>query len=185
MTDDEIEKAIHDYVMKNTTYGEQNHKRESYSPYGLLVLGCDCQINANATQTLCRKAGLRCLIINGEAYTLGKWVSHAWNLIQLNGKWYHLDTSWDDPSPYSGVQYKYFNLTDQEIGTDHRWGDKEYPLAITHYNNVFTLDFIDKMVIKINPNIDLNNPIETKQFYSTGIIVILTLLVSLIIYRPK
>ena len=24
------------------------------------------------------------------------WDSHAWNLVQLDGKWYHVDVTWDE-----------------------------------------------------------------------------------------
>lgn len=188
MTEDEKEKAIHNYIIKNTKYDVENYRnntipRESYSPYGVLVLGCGvCQGYAEATQMLCTKAGLQCLVIHGEAYSEGNWGGHAWNLIKINGVWYHLDTTWDDPYPDRGreVQYNYFNLTDQEIGTNHRWDKSKYPAATTHYKNVFTMDLIDKIMLKINSDANLNDPEAAKQYYSAGIVVVLILLVLII-----
>ena len=29
-------------------------------------------------------------------------IDHAWNLVELDGKWYHLDATWDDPMPDQG-----------------------------------------------------------------------------------
>ena len=44
-------------------------------------------------------------------------MNHAWNLVQLDGQWYHVDVTWDDPAPdrYGQVLHDYFLVTDQEI----------------------------------------------------------------------
>ena len=41
--------------------------------------------------------------------------AHAWNIVKVDGQWYHLDTTWNDPvfSASAGdmsdyVSYKYF-----------------------------------------------------------------------------
>lgn len=188
MTDEEKEKAIHDYIVRNTKYDSENYNnktipKESYSPYGVLVLGYGvCQGYAEATQMLCEKAGLTCQVVHGEANSLEQWGGHAWNLVQINGKWYHLDTTWDDPTPDRGnrIEYDYFNLTDEEIGADHRWDKTKYPQAITHYKNTFTMDFIDKLMIKLNPHANPDDQTSAKKFYAAGIVVILILLVLLI-----
>lgn len=59
---------------------------------------------------------------------------HAWNLVKLDGKWYHLDTTWDDPLPDvpGRITYEHYNLTDDQIKTVHTW-TKSYPAAVTSF----------------------------------------------------
>ena len=40
-----------------------------------------------------------------------------WNLVLLDGEWYHLDAAWSDYEVAPG--YEYFNVTDEKILQDH------------------------------------------------------------------
>ena len=45
-----------------------------------------------------------------------------WNIVKINGDYYHLDLTWDDPvsSNSSSMSiHTYFNLTDEAIGINH------------------------------------------------------------------
>ena len=42
---------------------------------------------------------------------------HMWNVVQVEGAWYHLDATWSDSDTL--VNYKYFNVTDEMIQNDH------------------------------------------------------------------
>lgn len=55
--------------------------------------------------------------------------SHAWTLVKLNGSWYHVDTTWDDPLPDHRERHTYFCLTDAQIAGDHFWNREDYPAA--------------------------------------------------------
>jgi len=52
-------------------------------------------------------------------------VDHAWNLVKVDGSWYHVDVAWNDPSPdragYAG--HAYLLLSDNAMGS--RRGAKE------------------------------------------------------------
>lgn len=49
-------------------------------------------------------------------------MDHDWNLVQLDGKWYHLDATWDDATG-SNINYKYFLINDKQMAIDHTWED--------------------------------------------------------------
>jgi hypothetical protein len=68
---------------------------------------------------------LRCLGLDVRiAYGTGNGGLHGWNMVYLNGNWFHMDCTWDDPNNQSSnVYYTYFNLSDIEItALDHQIG---------------------------------------------------------------
>lgn len=132
MTDYEKEKAIHDYIVSCGEYGYIKGKdnAQSYRAYGILVKGKGvCQAYAEATQLLLRLAGVKSRMIVGIDKEKGE--NHAWNLVKLDGEWYHLDVTWDDPTPdkEGRVLYTYFNLDDEQMAKDHEWDTNIYPEA--------------------------------------------------------
>lgn len=137
MSDFDKEKAIHDYIVKNTRYDKENFDKgttpiESHTAYGVFVNGTAvCEGYAIAMKKMLDIANVESLIVIGKADN----VDHAWNLVKLNGQWYHADPTWDDPIyTVNGkivdiVSHKYFNLTDKEMGESHVWDKKNYPKA--------------------------------------------------------
>lgn len=131
MPDVEKLKAIYDYIALESTYTE-NTTNSPYSPYTLLTeKGGVCQAYALVAYRLLEKAGFENYFITGEA----NGIAHAWNLVQLDGAWYHFDTTWADPvfadasSVYSDyVTYNYFLVSEQTILKDHSI-DSGFPAA--------------------------------------------------------
>lgn len=94
--------------------------------------------------------GLSSILISGEGYSYERWGGHAWNLVNVDGKLYHIDTTWDDPVASDIrdlLRYKYFLIDDQTMSLNHRWERKNYPeanngclnegLDIEGYNNYY------------------------------------------------
>ncbi len=131
MNDHQKIKAIHDYVVRYLKYDLDLQKFTAYE--GLTTREAVCQGYALMTYRMLRDAGIDNLIIEGKVNN----TAHAWNLVLLDGKWYHLDTTWDDPVPDEGdrVRYTYFLLTDDQIRKDHSW-TLSYPAAATAYRDV-------------------------------------------------
>lgn len=130
MNEHEKVKAIHDYVVQNMKYDTHMKK---YTAYEAVYSGeAVCQGYALLTYRLLEQAGMKNLIVEGMAG--GQ--RHAWNLVQINGAWYHLDTTWDDPigSLPDDISYKYYLLNDQQIGKDHSWSVR-VPAASTLYRD--------------------------------------------------
>lgn len=74
-----------------------------------------CEGYAQVLQILMNRAGIPCLFVSG----LSGEVNHAWNMIQLGGKWFDVDVTYDD---VSGKYYRmyYFCLPDNEFAGNHR-----------------------------------------------------------------
>lgn len=137
MSEYEKERAIHDYVVDNTSYDLENAQKdtlpvETHTPYGSLINGVAvCDGYASAIKKLMYKAGIECLIVIGDA----DGIAHAWNLVKINGLWRHLDATWDDPIIFSNGErvealvHDYFNKTDGFMGLTHNWEKKYYPEA--------------------------------------------------------
>ncbi|MDO4504449.1 MAG: transglutaminase domain-containing protein [Clostridia bacterium] len=151
-TDYDKAKYIHDYICKNCRYFE--YPKEEFiavkwkvqTAYGCLCEGkAVCDGISKAYQLLMNRAGVDCRTISGTSREDSKGF-HAWNIVKINGKWYHVDVTWD--LPYTlyenyvlhGRRYKYFLLTNEEIQEDHRIGisygngNDEYINANGHRN---------------------------------------------------
>ena len=129
MTDFEKVKFVNDYIVKNTVYSEDS-VASSHSAYAVAYEGKGvCQGYALFAQKLMQELGLESMYVVGEVYTGG----HAWNLVKVEGEWYHLDTTWNDPVPDrgNGVRYDYFLLNDTDMRVDHTWEKVDYPKAIS------------------------------------------------------
>lgn len=139
MTDFQKEIAIHNYIVNNSRYDEKNYEkgtvpREANTSYGVLINGVGvCGGYASAMDKLLKAAGVESMIISGEAGQNGKYEPHAWNLVKLDGEYYHIDATWNDPIyTFNGVRkdvlhFDYFNLTDKEMSKDHKWNRDKYP----------------------------------------------------------
>lgn len=134
MDDHEKVKAIHDYVVKHISY-DTSYK--AYTAYEALVnRSAVCQGYALLTYQLLKEAGIENHFVVGT----GDGQPHAWNLVKIENKWYHLDTTFDDPVPdeQGRVTYSYFNLSDEQIERNHEWNRGDYPQATTNYYSTLT-----------------------------------------------
>ncbi len=123
-SDEKKVKAIHDYIVKRTDYDEPaaellntDHMSPSFTAYGALCKKMAvCEGYAKSFQLLCYSVGINCAQVYGTA----DGGPHMWNLVEIDGKWYHTDTTWDDPIGGDGrVYYDYYNLSWNEMKKDH------------------------------------------------------------------
>lgn len=107
--------AVHDYLVLNTVYDEASaavmdggaaHYVEGTLLNGMAV----CSGYASTFHLFMMLADIPCEYVTSE--------THAWNLVQLEDEWYHIDVTWDDPVPDTPgkVLYTYFMMTDEEVG---------------------------------------------------------------------
>ena len=149
----DIEKMryIHDYLVDTIEYDQTFGEKNTYNIYGALVSKtCVCEGYAKASQYLLNEAGLENIIITGTATNSdGKTENHAWNYVNIDEKWYAIDTTWDDPIIVGGgkltntIRYRYFLKGSSTMNKNHFISTKftsggqdfEFPeLSITDYN---------------------------------------------------
>ncbi len=135
MSDYEKIKAVHDYIVLHTTYDETGINggtipAASYLPEGVLINHTAvCQGYTATMKLFADLFGIENDIIFGKVIVNGSPADHAWNLIKLEGAWYHLDITFDDPRGAGDdfIRYQYFLITDSMIKADHTWSTSSYP----------------------------------------------------------
>ncbi len=136
-TDYEKVKAIHDYIIKRVSYDQTLKKRSAYN--ALIGKSSVCEGYAAAAYRMFTDAGIECRIVTGNAGG----GPHSWNIVKVEGKWYNIDLTWDDPITSSGEQvlrYDYF-LKNTKAFSDHKRDSqystkaflKAYPIAVSSY----------------------------------------------------
>lgn len=143
MTDYEMEKAVYDWQVKYVNFAEEslapipdNDEDEdvSYLPYGVLKYReAICVGNATTFKLFMDCLGIPCMIIHSTEEG-----EHAWNLVQIDGDWYHVDITFDSMAG-SEPMYTYFNVTDSvKEGMGYPWNPDDFPEAnATKYNYAY------------------------------------------------
>lgn len=116
--------TIHDYIINNTKYDvERNNQGESkyhsYIAYGPLIEGyATCNGYTDAMALFLEKMNIPNFKVAMTPDDASSSEGHVWNAVNLNGTWYHLDLTWDDPVSTDGVDYlqhKYFLITTEQL----------------------------------------------------------------------
>ena len=137
MSDYEVVKTLHDYLVTHCDYDYRvdigNMPFVSYQAEGALLKGTAvCGGYAKAFELLLDAAGIPNETITGYA---GGY--HAWNLVQVDGQWYHVDATWDDPTVRGGdyIRYDYFLKSDKVmVSRSHRDWETVHACTSTKYD---------------------------------------------------
>ena len=109
MSDVEKVLAVHDYIATVCDYDQEGYldyingktpDEDTFNMYGVLIKNkAVCQGYAEAFCAFMQKLGLESYIVTSDP------MNHAWNLVKLNGNWFHVDITWDDPVWTRGITY--------------------------------------------------------------------------------
>lgn len=126
MSDRQKIKTFHDWIINKAKYdknfnskvNKDSYPYHPYSAYGPLVEGkAVCSGYSDAMAIFLNKIGIKNYKISNEVLNNNE-EGHVWNYALVDGKWYHLDLTWDDPltSDNSDVLlYDFFLITNEEL----------------------------------------------------------------------
>ena len=119
---------VHDWLVDNLEYDSNIDNKDNI--YGTFVnKKVVCEGYAEGLKYLLDKLNIPCVLVYGVGYDdNGNEEAHAWNYVQMeDGKWYAVDTTWDDPvyvgSSNSIIQnnykYSYFLKGSKTFNVNH------------------------------------------------------------------
>ena len=152
-SDFDKELYVHDFCLNNFSY-DYTFGDKSYSVLGLVHnKAAVCEGIAKFVKLAFDYLGVKSLVVTGEAKNPGrdsKEEGHAWNIVKLAGKTYHLDVTFDMTLKDKINRYDYFNLSDDEVKKDHIFfgdvppcsatGDDFYSINSLFVNNMGELE---------------------------------------------
>lgn len=87
---------LHEYIATNYFYDFDT--RDCFQPFLDGKSGFVCQQYAELYAYLLESAGVNAEVVDSCIYENGKKIydgKHAWNIVEIGGKWYHCDVCWD------------------------------------------------------------------------------------------
>lgn len=133
----DAEKAlfVHDYMVSSFSYDESATNFDAFSLFKERT-GV-CQAYSLAYMAVLRELGIEAVMVTSDEMV------HAWNLVKIDGEWYHVDLSFDDPTPDrpGRVMHDNFLLDDDGIratDTPHfGWGSAERCDSATFHGRIW------------------------------------------------
>ena len=156
--------AIHDWIVINMDYAYNDYKngtikKDAHTAYGGLENGyVVCNGYVELFSLMAEEVGIETKQISGYGNMgLGD-QHHSWSQVKIDGKWYNLDLTWDDPTWDNKKHddnlhnsYHYFLLSDAEFYKTHRpYRDGEYytEKPSTCATSISIPDIVDASVTK-------------------------------------
>lgn len=134
----QLVRRIHNYIVKHVKYDYDALQNPNMHPDAYNIAGvfsdhlAVCEGIAKAFLLLCSRLNIDTIIVFGKSSSelVGIDLPHAWNICKLNGKYAHVDTTWDiaASSVSRYTRYDYFCVCDEEIMKDHT-PEGQYPVC--------------------------------------------------------
>ncbi len=140
---------IHDYLCSNVEYGKDDtSKREYHSIVGVVTEGkVVCEGYSKAFQYYMNQLEIPCRVVVGD---MEDGEAHAWNQVQIDGSWYMLDVTHDDPTPdaYGRVCHTHFLVSADQM-PERTWKRNNYHVCNSKkYENIFWNDVESQMIYR-------------------------------------
>ena len=166
------ELCIIDFLIENTLY-EIDHKYHQNAASVLVNKKGQCSGISKAVKLLCDHLGIECIVVEGTGFdeSMGLSGAHAWNIVKIDGKYYHLDVTFmigANLSKRKPFRYLFFNASDVEFEKNHTWERKKYPKCNTSGATHVGEPCIRSTSPKDTHRIDPSKKIITSMFFFRG-----------------
>ena len=84
----ELEKTIYNYIKDNMVFDSPSRNTNAFGYYGIMEGSGVCGDYAQAFALLANHAGLKAYECSSD--------THAWNIVKIDGTYYHCDALWDE-----------------------------------------------------------------------------------------
>lgn len=137
---------VHDYIAENTVYATDKKSIDEIglwdTAYGCLVQGkALCGGYSDGFSYVMKRMGIECGVVSGKvAEENGEMTGHAWNYVELNGKYYWIDLTWNDTDDEkSPVIHTYFLIDDTRMNKNRIVGKNQFfvPSCYSMEDNFF------------------------------------------------
>lgn len=157
LKDFEREWLLYDKVAKRTSYSKQvvdgKAPAMTHTVQGTIIdQVAVCDGYAKTLMYLLNAVGVPTQLVYGSAVDNGGATqAHAWNLVKIQGQYYHVDPTWGDlDEQQMGMFYDYFNETDDYMARTHIWQRKDYPTAQSTQYTLLNMPIVIENVYAIN-----------------------------------
>ena len=112
---------VHEWLVQNIAYDREHLSdgvQDDHNLRGALLEGTAvCDGYAKTYALTLRKLGIIGVLVTSKD------IGHAWNMVELDGNWYQVDCTWDDPVDGSDqlgyCMHKHLLCTTEEMNTNH------------------------------------------------------------------
>lgn len=134
----EKEQAIHDLLASSVEYKDVDAPYSHEAPGALLYGIGVCEGISKAFKYLADRLRLQSVVVTGMGSDQDSEEPHAWNLCCIDGNFYHLDVTFDATISSGCIRYDYFNLSDEEIASNHSWTHTlpSCPAGMAYYSSL-------------------------------------------------
>lgn len=120
-------KHLHNWIVDSFEYDTTYQGQDIHNVYGAFNnRKVVCEGYARTFKYVLDGLGIENVLVSGTATnSSGTTESHAWNYVKLDGKWYAIDVTWDDPIIKGGgkltnkLRYQYFLKGSDEFLKNH------------------------------------------------------------------
>lgn len=135
MSEEQKAITIHDYLVSHAEY---DYSYSNYTSYGVLMEGSGvCQSYAFAYMYIMNHLGIETHFLASDP------MNHSWDMIKIDGSYYNVDCTFDDPTwnggdRFGAAEHTYFLRSTSEMeNLGHTFQTKPYSCTSTKYSNVF------------------------------------------------
>jgi len=133
---------IHNFILANVSY-DQSFSDISNSALGVaLNKTAVCEGIAKYVKLALDCLSVKSIVVVGRAtnpaFDQSVSEAHTWNMVEINGGWYHLDVTFDLTLKHKINRYDYFLVKDEDIKINHSTGNKLPPTSTKPMDYYFT-----------------------------------------------